>query len=196
MDIFEVSEGGTVKRTKDDKIDQIVVVKDNGTKVEGKQYEVVDGKHSITLDFSKTVKQKDGNEIDVSFLKITGDDKAKESFELVANNTNVEWSWTQTGSKEGADGSNYLSSSQERGHENSFGVLSGLNYTIRGHTHNHPSLNPWPSNADMKTAGNYSFPLNTYVKGGGYFPYNSAGIIDVKDRERAAGFEISNWKYK
>ena len=144
--------------------DQIRIIKADGSTVTSKEY----ANGTMKADFTKSVQQKDGTSVDVTFLKITGDQNAKESFEFAANNTEVEWSRTGVGNTEGKKGVNYLSSSQESGHEASAKHLASKG--IRNHTHNHFNSSN-PSEADNKwvnqlfDAYRRDIPTSIYHKG-------------------------------
>ena len=174
-DVYEFDENGKLLNQHENKNhDQIVIIGSDGQRKEGKQYDY----GTIKNDFTKSVEQKDGNSVDVSFLKITGDKNAKESFEFVADNTNVEWSLTGVGTRSGDKGESYLSSSQESGRDGSANHLTSNN-NIRYHIHNHPyrrgSHNP--SESDCQTARNLymkygrTVPTSIYT-GRRYHNYN------------------------
>jgi proteasome lid subunit RPN8/RPN11 len=200
-EIYEFDENGKYIKTSGEEgsADQILIRKTDGSTVAGKEY----ANGTFKNDFTRSIEQENGNPVDVSFLKITGDQNAEEAFKFVADNTSVEWSLTNVGAASGDKGISYLSNSQEKSHEGSAGYLSSNNYTIRGHTHNHPGGDPWPSNNDMNSAKNMqekfgNIPCNIYVKGERYFQYNSKGIINKSDRIRAFSYSMSKYmsKYK
>ena len=86
----------------------------------------------------------------IDVINIRGDQNAQEIYEFLANNTTVEWSWFSMG-VEGDKGFNTISTSHSRNKELSAGYLFDnklKSYTIRQHTHNHPSGNNNPSTED------------------------------------------------
>ena len=172
-EIYEFDENGKYIGCKGPKgsADQLAIRKSDGTTVFSKKYE----NGTITKDFESAITQRSGNSVNVAFMKIKGDQNAKESFEFVADNTNVEWSKTAVGDKSTAV--NYLSNSQERDHEASSKVVFNMNSTIREHIHSQPTSRD-PSLADCISAENLEYknngnavPTSIYHKGG-YFPYN------------------------
>jgi hypothetical protein len=183
MDIWTISEDGTINRQKDKKIDRIDVVGKDGNTIKGteakfgtiKQHTFGEGKHKI------------------DFFDIKGDDLAKESFENIADNTNIEWTHAKVGTEK--SGLNIVGTSHDK--ESTFvgSFLLFTGYTLKEINHNHPSGvnlpsgNQWGSTkGDIPNAKRYEakFPniiLNTYVNGNnpsykkGYQQYNSSGAI-------------------
>jgi hypothetical protein len=149
-EVYEFDENGKYITTSGAKgsADQILIRKADGSSVTSKEY----ANGTIKNDFTRSLKQKDGNPVDVSFLKITGDQNAEESFKFVADNTDVEWSLTNVGKESGNKGISYLSNTQEKSHEGSVGYLFAAGFNIRGNTHSHHYGDVEPSKADCDFA--------------------------------------------
>lgn len=193
MDIWDFDENGNYSgRTINKKYDQLRVVSINA-----------DGDKNIISETDKfkygTVKHQQviiNENSKVDFLGIIGDDNAKKTFELFANNTNVEWTHAKVGKKEGIYGSNVVGTNHN---ESSTAVGAFLRTTglfLREVNHNHPSGSPLPSwdqtngiwnskKGDVPAAYFYEkinpkIKLNIYTKKYGYSPYDSKGTLDER----------------
>ena len=131
--------------------DQIAIKKSNGELCKSSEY----NNGTIQLGLNGSVKQNDGTIVNVQSLKIKGDNNALDCFKFVADNSAVEWSLVRTGYKKGDEGSNYLSNSQENGHENSVNLFINTKMYIREHWHSHPSGNLKASSVDYKSAESF-----------------------------------------
>ena len=164
--------------------DQIIIRKDNGDIEKSKEY----ANGTVTKDFERTITQKStGEDVNVAFLKVKGDQNAKEIFEFVVGKTNVEWSKTAVGSEK--KGINYLSNSQEKEHDSSVSIVLNMFSTIRSHIHSQPDSQN-PSNDDCESARELEIkngckPVYTAIyHKGKYYEYNKCTcIIDkhIKD---------------
>ena len=110
-----------------------------------------------TVEGYRTQKVKGGT---MDVYKIRGDKNAKQLYEFMVEGTaskKIEWSWFETGI-EGDKGLNFVSTSHMRGNDASAMRLytSQLKngYTVRTHTHNHPSGILIPSGEDLS---NYAY---------------------------------------
>ncbi len=107
--------------------------------------------------WGRTLLQKKPLEIyDVDFMNVTGDEKASELFNFLADNTAVEWSHTMIGAEE--DQQNVISTSHRR-KEAGAGYLFAKGYIIREHIHNHfKSKIPSPADTQWHVKVNDEFP--------------------------------------
>ena len=109
---------------------------------------------------------------------VTGDDKAKDIFEFMAQNTDVEWSQTKVGTNRSQK--NFISTSHKEASEAGQSWLLSKGYTIRGHNHSHP-YQQYPSDSDINWAMEVSqkFPnVELYIfHNGQYHEYNQYGYV-------------------
>jgi len=176
-EIYEFDENGKYIKTSGEEgsADQILIRKTDGSIVAGKEY----ANGTIKNDFTRSIKQENGNSVDVSFLKIKGDQNAEEAFEFVADNTSVEWSLTNVGAASGDKGISYLSNSQEKSHEGSAGYIIEHDWNIRGHIHSQPNRELTPSKSDCDAAFDLQVKMGKEVQtkiysSGKYREYNQA----------------------
>jgi RHS repeat-associated protein len=147
MDDYEVSHNGRVVWVAENKDrDMVYSLNKKGERLNNKEYEYG------TINLSSAKEGSDNYYI----IQITGDDQAKDLFEFLAApenfglkaGQNVEWGRTMTG-ESGDKGLNFLTTSQGRTSEKAGGYLFDNQlkngYTIRGHDHNHPTNDPYPS---------------------------------------------------
>ena len=91
-------------------------------------------------------------------FQINGDENGKSVFEMVAQNTDVEWTKAQLGEQ---DGVNIITTSHEANVESGFSHYISNNFkegmTIRDITHNHPSGSAFPSFGINKNSGDVPF---------------------------------------
>jgi RHS repeat-associated protein len=185
-DEYEFDESGKYVQTiKNDKIASFHVVNTNGERI------------ASTIDFDvKDVTHRtptiNGKRTDI--FEIKGDANAKETFELMANHTNTEWSHAKIGlegSEKNIVGTSHSNESTAIGN-----FLNTTGYTLRDVVHNHPSESPIPSGTatydksgkktqDLHVAESYmkrnpSVNLNIYTKKYGYSPYNDKGTLDSR----------------
>ena len=190
-DIWEINnETGKVTRTANTMKDEIRVVnndgeiiKDDNGKLQSLTYKYGTIKHYTT--------KKNGYDV----FRIRGDDNGTALFELMANNTNVEWTQYKTGIA-GEQGLNFVttahSSEGNAASANLFNMQLRFGYYIREHIHNHPGTMPVPSgmpNTSQEGTGDiavasqinknnenlgYKIPTyKIYTKGYGYQEYNA-----------------------
>ena len=167
-EIYEFDENGKFLRTSGDKgsPDQIAIIRSDGTKTMSRSYE----HGTISLGLKGSVNQKDGSSVDIQSLKIKGDDQALECFKFVADNSTIEWSLVRTGSVDGKKGTNYLSNSQEFGHNSSTKLLNGTGLLIREHWHSHPNGIMIPSKEDYDAHNKFFEYGNIRTDITGYVP--------------------------
>ena len=157
-DDYEInSKGEIVNRIKNKEADNIFILNKDGKRMEGQSISFKKGTITAVRSPKINVKGKEGNIItkQSTIFEIRGDDNATEFFEFLANpsNTGVEWTHAKIGTKEFEQniiGSTHEKSSTAVGH-----YLNANNYTLKSVTHNHPSGNYLPSEADMKGAESY-----------------------------------------
>ncbi|MBQ6276913.1 MAG: hypothetical protein IJK62_09430, partial [Bacteroidales bacterium] len=118
-------------------------------------------------------------EKDVHLHSVTGDVKAKEIFEFMSRNTDVEWGNTRVDSEESQN--NFISTTREPSNNRGLGLLMSRGYNIRGSSHNHFKSSV-PSGSDFITAEkvHQTFPsakLFIYF-GGKYYEYNQYGNFE------------------
>ena len=178
-DIWEInSTGEVVSRTTNTNVDRFEFVNADGSKT-GIQF-----KYGVVED-TRSQKVKDQS---MDVYKIRGDENAKSLYEFFVDGTSenaVEWSWFETGI-EGDNGLNFISTSHEKGKDSSatelFENQLSNGYTIRSHTHNHPSGYAIPSNNDkiiFRWIGDYA----TYngVKQPKFFIYSNQSYVEIKN---------------
>ena len=144
-DIWEINNNGeTVSRTTNTDMDRFELVNDDGSK------SCIQFNYGTVEDTRlQTVKDQI-----MDVYKIRGDENAKSLFEFFVegtSNNGIEWSWFETGI-EGDKGLNFISTSHEKGKDSSatelFENQLSNGYSIRSHTHNHPSGNSNNSRKD------------------------------------------------
>ena len=166
-------------------VDVFYKVDKDGNKIEGTTLtlnkKVVTGQITLT--------GKDGTA--VNYLKVRGDDEAKQIFEHLANNSvgsKTEYGLARIGDKSGENGRNMIGSNVKHidGVTNANRTLLETGYTIREANHNHPSDNNSSSEGDIGVAKliQGKFPqakFNNYTISHGYTPYdkNSSTIIEL-----------------
>ena len=190
-DIWEINnETGKVTRTKDNTQDVIRVVDNDGNVIKDKDgnLQALSYKYGTIRHYTT---KKDGYDV----FRIRGDGNGTDLFELMANNTNVEWSQYKTGIA-GEQGLNFITT----GHSPDGNAASAnlyykqlqYGYYIREHIHNHPGTMPVPSGmpgtiqegtGDIAIASQinrnnekfgYKIPTyKIYTKGYGYHEYNA-----------------------
>jgi JAB-like toxin 1 len=166
-------------------IDRLYKVDSDGNTEDTNGDEEVNEDDSVAVDKgvldskeTKTVTASDGKDYTFDMFKVTGDDKAKNLFEFVSDNTKVEWSWTGTGAKNGSQGQNFLTTSHEKSSEIGGGYLLAYRYTIRFSNHSHP----YGNNAGLYDKS-FARSVNTYFPKArtfiyhkkNYFRYNQNG---------------------
>nr|WP_320054900.1 JAB-like toxin 1 domain-containing protein [uncultured Acetobacteroides sp.] len=179
MDIWNINENGGIQYVKNTKKDQINIVNSDGIK-----------KSSIEFKYgtihNKEMKYQDekGNEKNMTFLNITGDNNGKKVFEFLANGTKVEWGHLKVGKSDGEKGENLIATgssetSKENANESSNAagaVVKGYGYNIREFNHNHPN-GTLPSNSDINLRDKYpGTKLNVYTDGH-YIPYTTTADL-------------------
>lgn len=140
-DEYDLNESGNiVARRENNSADIFRFVDKDGKAIDGESISFKYG----TVENARTQKIKDGS---MDVYKVRGDANAKKLYEFVVDGTKgnaIEWSWFETG-EVGNKGLNFVSTSHERRKDRSASALFNeqLNqgYTIRQHTHNHPSGN-------------------------------------------------------
>ena len=115
-------------------------------------------------------------EKEVHLHSVTGDDKAKEIFEFMSKNTDVEWGLTRVGTEESQN--NFISTTREPSNNRGIGLLLSRGYNIREDSHNH-FKSSLPSPADFSTAETVHQKIPTaklYIFfEGKYYEYNQNG---------------------
>ena len=191
-DIWTISEDGTISRQNNAVIDRIDVVDKDGNVTHGTETKYGTVKmHTITVGKNRDKK--------IDYFEINDDALAKETFENIADNTNIEWTYAKIGN-EGSN-RNIVGTSHSTESTSVGDFLLKTNYTLREVNHNHPSGSAWPSGnevgatkGDIPHAKEYEskFPnikLNVYVNGKdprsqvfewykrGYHPYTQNGPV-------------------
>ena len=190
-DVWDINyETGIVTRRSDNTQDVIRVVDNDGNVIKDKDgnLQILSYKHGTIQHY--TTKKK-GYDV----FRIRDDAKGTALFELMANNTNVEWTQYKTGFA-GKQGLNFITT----GHSSEGNAASAnlyykqlrFGYYIREHIHNHPGTMPVPSgmpgtiqegtgdiafasqiNRNNENLG-YKIPTyKIYTKGYGYHEYNA-----------------------
>ena len=175
-DEYEFTSTGQMKNVKTTDFDSFHKVDENGNRVEG---------GSLTLDKKVVTGQvtlKSDAGTAVNYLKVTGDDEAKQIFEHLASNStesNTEYGLTRIGDKSGSVGKNMIGANVEHkeGSTAANRTLFDRGYTIREANHNHPNDINHSSHGDIRTAAliQSKFPkatFNNYTKTHGYTPYD------------------------
>ncbi len=178
-EIYTFDESGNLvdQCTDETGFDQVNVIKNDGTLIEGDMYEY----GTITNEFSEQMTQKNFTEITVPVFNIKGDENADNIFQFVANNTGVEWSRTAVGNEEGTNGANYLNTTREIDHVQSSKKVSAMIW--REHYHNHPSGTFAPSWGDTQGPSKHqNARFFLYTKEYGSHEYNSDGFVSEEDQ--------------
>ncbi|WP_282160880.1 DUF6443 domain-containing protein [Ulvibacterium marinum] len=194
LDTYGINEDGEITKIDDMKyydengneVDRLYAVDSNNEFKDTNNDDVVSGEDSVEVDKgvldSKTsisVKTNIGEQT-IDQYEVTGDAKAEELFEFVADNSNVEWSVTGIGSAEGSEGQNMVTTSHQEAGEAGGPYLEATGYTIRYSNHSHPYNNN-ASTGDRNFARriNSKFPdarTKIYHKGS-YTTFNQNGSI-------------------
>jgi RHS repeat-associated protein len=179
-DEYEFTAAGYIKNVKETDFDSFhkVTLDENGksTRVEG---------GSLTLDKKVVTGQtvlKGRDSKEVNYLKIKGDNEAKQIFEHLANNSveyRTEYGLTRIGETSGDTGLNLIgvNSIHTEGSTAANSVVFNNGYTIREAIHNHPSGNKKSSDGDIDVAKmiQRKFPIATffnYTQKHGYTAYD------------------------
>ena len=189
-DEWEVNAAGQIKHINDTpeskKHDAFYIVDENGNRVENKFLEF--NKGTVTNYSRDESKNRD-------IFEIKGDENAKQVFELMAGNTNKEWTHAKVGTKK--SGRNVLGTDHSKSSTGIAGYLLNTGWTLREVNHNHPSGRATPSweqkeggnidesRGDVPSAKHYEnkFPnikLNVYTTEHKYSPYDSFGTKDER----------------
>ena len=147
MDIWEINDKGNVVNYEETKEYDMIRMQDSNVSPLKFKYGTINHK-SIKID--------DSSEYDL--FQINGDENGKSVFEMVAQNTDVEWTKAQLGEQ---DGVNIITTSHEANVESGFSHYISNNFkegmTIRDITHNHPSGSAFPSFGINKNSGDVPF---------------------------------------
>ncbi len=180
MDEYEFTAAGFIKNVKSsdtDSFHKVTIDSDgNSTRVEGGSLvldqKVVSGQISLNTNAGTEAK----------FLKITGDDAAKQIFEHLSNNSTeyeTEYGLTRVGDKSGEEGSNMLGVNAKHEPNSTAANIAVFDngYTVREATHNHPNGDRRSSDGDVDAAKviQGKFPdakLSNYTEKYGYTHYN------------------------
>jgi RHS repeat-associated protein len=168
-------QGNHVKTILNDKISSFHIVDKEGNRIAST------GEFDAKSVTHRTPTNTNGNKMDI--FEIKGDANATETFELFANNTNIEWGHARIGAENSEN--NIVGTSHEKKSTSILGYLFATNYTLKEITHNHPSGIPIPSDADKKAAETFQnkFPniiQNIYTVKYGYSIYNNQGTLDKR----------------
>lgn len=186
-DIFRFNQKGELlERITDDTKDLLqmqIGAGDDVKIIDGPQFEYG------TIENCRTIPGIEGRNDKATILQIRGDENGKSAFEFFADNGSVELSHFQTG-LEGDNGLNFITTSHTVGEEFGGGALIKFqltyDYTVRTHTHYHPSQNLNPSDADIIFRDRVRIYINftntqfkiyvkdeSYYGGKGYYNYTS-----------------------
>ncbi len=189
LDDYGIDKEGNITLLKktDDKVDQLYAVNNDGDKVDTNSDGNVDKDDSVTVDKGvlnkkkvNTVTASNGKDYTFDQFNVKGDDKARNLFEFVSSNTNVEWTNTGIGAKNGENGSNIITTSHIENSEIGGGYLAAYGYSIRFSNHSHPySDNASRADRGFTTSLTSKFPkASTRIfHKGKYFLYNSKGTV-------------------
>lgn len=111
---------------------------------------------------------------------VTGDDKAQEFFEFVADNSNVEWSVTGVGRTEGTEGQNMVTTSRQEAGEAGGPYIEHSSYTIRYSNHSHPygsNASGGDRNFAARINSRFSDARTKIYHKGQYTTYNQSGSV-------------------
>ena len=143
-DIWEINnETGKVTRTKDNTQDVIRVVDNDGNVIKDKDgnLQTLSYKYGTIRHYTT---KKDGYDV----FRIRGDGNGTDLFELMANNTNIEWSQFKTGIA-GEQGLNFITTGHtdegDPAATNLYNKQLQYKYYIREFIHYHPGRMPVPS---------------------------------------------------
>jgi len=147
MDIWEINDKGNVVNYEETKEYDMIRMQDSNVSPLKFKYGTINHK-SIKIDDSSGY----------DLFQINGDENGKSVFEMVAQNTDVEWTKAQLGEQ---DGVNIITTSHEANVESGFSHYISNNFkegmTIRDITHNHPSGSAFPSFGINKNSGDVPF---------------------------------------
>ena len=122
---------------------------------------------------SFTVSDPDGKPHTLDLYSVTGDDNARQIFEFMAQNTDVEWGRVGVGTDKSQD--NFIGTFQEPGSTGVVGHCLENGYTIRNYYHNH-FLGSNPSPSDVRTSLKISQKFPNAEHGifyqGAYYKFN------------------------
>ncbi len=156
--------------------DEIDVIGNHGSSSATFPLGTIEGHSSISIGITKDRP----NITTGTVLKIRGDENGTKIFEMLADNTSVEYTNLKCGTA-GNDALNFITSSHEKRTEAAAAQLVNnqlqYGYNVREHIHNHPSGNPVPGSRDKDTVKNLteilkqSVSFKLYVSPGIYIPY-------------------------
>ena len=161
--IFNTS-GHLISREPDKDEDVIAIRMNDGVIKESKSMKV----HSIQSVTDKIINypEKGVHNLPITTLKIKGDNNSDVVFRFLAENSDVEFTHIKTG-KAGVNGVSYITTSHDDEHEYGFGDLFlkqlQFGYTLREHTHSHPSGDDWISTSDSSTVSKLSKINNNLI---------------------------------
>ncbi|PWL71006.1 MAG: hypothetical protein DBY23_03895 [Bacillota bacterium] len=183
QDVWEINQNGEiVNRIKDKTQDAFFMVNNEGKRMEGDMYSV-SFEYGTVKGVSEVSYEIDGENYNLTLFNIAGDDNGQKLFEVMSNNQNdIEWSHTKVGTADSGNG--FVSTSHTPYKEASSLYIINNGYTIREHTHSHPST-PVPSDNDrvFHTALNNGRKVPTYiyhnngVRQPNYLQYTGSGAI-------------------
>jgi hypothetical protein len=213
MDEWDIDEQGNVVCHDNDPSADIIRVVDNDGNVKN---DANGNQANISLPYG-TIQHKtntfstDGKSVSpFEIFKVKGDANGTAFFELMANNTNVEWSHAKTGIA-GAKGLNFLTTSHSATTEIGISILYDNQlvnqYFVREINHNHPSGIPIPAGMPGTTGNDIAFAeaieynnsvwgykspnFNVYAKGWGYSGYTSKSrVSDFSSIIKAFGITL------
>lgn len=181
-DIYSVNRKGalTFEKSTKDKFDILVTTGTDISSINDQNSVRIDQGVMQTLDLN--LEYYIGPKLGISAwlsMEFKTEENLKEVFEFLSQNTDIEWSKTETVENNGKDG-HILTTSYEKSHEG--GINKRIKKTkprkIKSHSHNHPSGNSAPSPADKEAAKknpNTSFSIYTKTEDSElykYFDYN------------------------
>ena len=157
--------GKVVKRVENKNEDSFHIVDSDGNRIKGKfitfEYgSVKDERHNNI----KTRTREGGiQDTEVTTFDVTGDEKATELFEFMANpeNTDVEWTHAKIGTKN--SNKNLVGTSHDEASTAAGGYLRDTGYTLKEVAHNHPSGNSYNSRNDRHSALKYKARNNNVI---------------------------------
>lgn len=171
-----------VNRIKDKTQDAFFMVNNEGKRMEGDMYSV-SFEYGTVKGVNEMEYEVGGMSYNLTLFNIAGDDNSQKLFEVMSNNqNNIEWSHTKVGTSDSGKG--FVGTSHIPNKEASSLYLINNGYTIREHTHSHPST-PVPSDNDrvFHTALNNGRKVPTYiyhnngVRQPNYLQYTGSGAI-------------------
>ena len=142
-DIWEISENGFVSQLNNKDNDIIYMLDERGNRIEENSLKYEYG----TIQFSV---QTNTEGIIYGLFTVKGDGKGKEIFELLSENSSVEWSHAMLG-EEGKEGVNYLTTSHRNMVEYGMADIMEKNEVLplRSMSHSHPNNTPYPSDSKV-----------------------------------------------